>query len=84
MSPEATTSISLSFKSYLCKADGVPTTEIARATLFQAGAAAFATRVHLRDETEGEFVTAFNEVFELVVDRGLDPDEVLAPPSPKA
>lgn len=67
----------------LRRADGLPPGEIDRATLYCAAQAGFTTRVHVRDETEGDFHAAFDEVFELVVDRGLDPDEVLAPVSPK-
>ncbi len=62
-------------------ADGVA--EVDRETLRCAAEAGLTTRVHLRDETDADFATAFDEVFELVVERGLDPDEVLAPP-PKA
>lgn len=64
-------------------ADGAPPGQIDRATLYRAALTAFATRVHLRDESEGDFRTAFNEVFQLVVDRGLDPDVALAAISPK-
>lgn len=68
----------------LCKADGVSLGHVERATLRCAAEAGFTTRVHLRDETDTDFATAFDEVFELVVDRGLDPDVVLAPAPPKA
>jgi len=67
----------------LRKADGRPAGQIDRATLWCAAEAGFTTRVHMRDESNMDFATAFGEVFELVVDRGLDPDEVLAPPAPK-
>ncbi len=63
----------------LRKADGLPPGPVQRATLRCAAEAGFTTRVHLRDETDADFMTAFDEVFELVVDRGLDPDEALAP-----
>jgi MoxR-like ATPase len=67
----------------LRKADGRPAGQIDRATLWCAAEAGFTTRVHMRDESNMDFATAFGEVFELVVDRGLDPDEVLVPPAPK-
>lgn len=62
-------------------ADGA--SRIDRETLHCAAEAGLTTRVHLRDETDADFATAFEEVFSFVVDRGLDPDEVLAP-APKA
>ncbi|MEZ5126845.1 MAG: MoxR family ATPase [Thermoleophilia bacterium] len=68
----------------LRKADGRPAGQIDRATLWCAAEAGFTTRVHMRDESNMDFATAFGEVFELVVDRGLDPDEALTPPAPKA
>jgi len=68
----------------LCKADGVSLGHVERATLRCAAEAGFTTRVHLRDETDTDFATAFDEVFELVVDRGLDPDVVLASGAPKS
>jgi MoxR-like ATPase len=64
-------------------ADGLEPGEFDRETLRCAAEAGLTTRVQLRDETEGDFALAFSEVFELVVDRGLDPDEVLVV-SPKA
>ena len=66
-------------------ADGVAAGEVSREALRSAAEAALATRVNLRDGMDADFATSFAEVFELVVDRGLDPDEVLAPPavSPK-
>ncbi len=64
----------------LRKADGLPLGQIDRETLRCAAEAALTTRVHLRDETDSDFATAFNEIFELVIDRDLDPDEVLALP----
>lgn len=67
----------------LRKADGRGPGEVDRETLRCAAEAGLTTRVHLRDETEADFAMALDEVFELVVDRGLDPDEVLGP-SPKA
>jgi MoxR-like ATPase len=65
--------------------DGEGPGEVSRETLRSAAEAALATRVNLRDGMDADFATAFAEVFELVVDRGLDPDEALAPPavSPK-
>jgi hypothetical protein len=40
----------------------------------------------LRDDIDADLATALDELFELVVDRGEDPDVALAPPaaSPKA
>ena len=67
----------------LREAAGLPAGEIDRETLWCAAEAAFATRVHLRDEAESDFATPFGEVFELVVDRDLDPDEALAAVAPK-
>ncbi|HET6494699.1 MAG TPA: MoxR family ATPase [Thermoleophilia bacterium] len=65
--------------------DGETSGEVSRETLRSAADAALTTRVNLRDSIDADFAMAFAEVFELVVDRGLDPDEVLAPPavSPK-
>ena len=67
----------------LHKADGLPPGKIDRATLWCAAEAGFTTRVHMRDESNMDFATAFGEVFELVVDRGLDPDDVLPAVAPK-
>ena len=57
-----------------------------RATLRRAAAAALTTRVDLRDDIDADFGTALDELFELVVERGEDPDVALAPAaaSPKA
>jgi hypothetical protein len=53
--------------------------------LRRAAEAALTTRVDLRDDIDAEFGTALDELFDLVVDKGLDPDEVLgtAEASPK-
>jgi MoxR-like ATPase len=63
----------------LREADGDKTGEIGRDTLLDAAETAMTTRVNLRDGIDADFTAAFAEVFELVVDRGLDPDEVLTP-----
>ena len=57
-----------------------------RETLRRAAVAALTTRVDLRDDIDADFATALDELFELVVDRGEDPDVALAPAavSPKA
>jgi MoxR-like ATPase len=57
-----------------------------RETLHRAAEAALTTRVDLRDDIDADFATALDELFELVVDRGEDPDVALAPvaASPKA
>jgi MoxR-like ATPase len=57
-----------------------------RETLRRAAEAALTTRVDLRDDIDADFATALDELFELVVDRGEDPDIALAPAavSPKA
>ena len=59
---------------------------VSRETLRRAAAAALTTRVDLRDDIDADFATALDELFELVVDRGEDPDVALAPAavSPKA
>ena len=59
---------------------------VPRETLKRAAEAALTTRVDLRDDIDADFATALDELFELVVDRGEDPDVALAPPaaSPKA
>ena len=49
-----------------------------RATLRRAAEAALTTRVDLRDDIDADFATALDELFELVVDRGEDPDIVIA------
>jgi hypothetical protein len=57
-----------------------------RETLRRAAEAALTTRVDLRDDIDADFATALDELFALVVDRGEDPDVVLAPAAalPKA
>ncbi len=59
---------------------------VSRETLRRAAEAALTTRVDLRDDIDADFATALDELFELVVDRGEDPDVALAPTavSPKA
>ena len=54
-----------------------------RATLRRAAEAALTTRVDLRDDIDAEMGVALDELFELVVDRGEDPDVALAPSSPE-
>jgi len=54
-----------------------------RATLRRAAAAALATRVDLRDDIDADFEAALEELLELVVDRGEDPDLVLEEADPK-
>ena len=49
-----------------------------RATLRRAADAALATRVDLRDDIDADFGAALDELFELIVDRGEDPDVALA------
>jgi len=55
-------------------------------TLRRAAEAALTTRVDLRDDIDADFGVALDELFELVVERGEDPDVALAPagPFPKA
>jgi MoxR-like ATPase len=56
-----------------------------REALRRAAAAALATRVDLRDEEGADFAAALDELIELVLERGADPDEALAAEaSPKA
>jgi MoxR-like ATPase len=61
---------------------------VSRETLRRAAEAALTTRVDLRDDIDADFAGALDELFELVVDRGEDPDIALAPAtedaSPKA
>jgi len=59
---------------------------VSRETLRRAAEAALTTRVDLRDDIDADFATALDELFELVVDRGEDPDVALAraAASPKA
>ncbi len=49
-------------------------------TLRRAAEAALTTRVDLRDDLDADIGVALDELFELVVDRGEDPDVVLARP----
>jgi MoxR-like ATPase len=51
---------------------------VERETLRRAAAAALATRVDLRDDIDADFAGALDELLELVVDRGEDPDVALA------
>jgi MoxR-like ATPase len=46
--------------------------------LRRAADAALATRVDLRDDIDADFTTALDELFELVVERGEDPDVALS------
>ena len=52
---------------------------IDRATLRRAAEAALTTRVDLRDDLDADIGAALDELFELVVERGEDPDVALAP-----
>jgi len=52
--------------------------------LRRAAEAALTTRVDLRDDIDADLATALDELFDLVVARGEDPDEALAPTLPKA
>jgi MoxR-like ATPase len=52
---------------------------VSRETLRRAAEAALTTRVDLRDDIDADFALALDELFELVVDRGEDPDVALAP-----
>ena len=58
---------------------------VSREVLRRAAEAALTTRVDLRDDIDADFGTALDELLAIVVDRGEDPDEVLAAevPSPK-
>lgn len=49
-----------------------------RATLRRAAEAALTTRVDLRDDVDAHIGVALDELFELVIDRGEDPDVALA------
>jgi MoxR-like ATPase len=51
---------------------------IDRATLRRAAEAALTTRVDLRDDLDADMGAALDELFELVVERGEDPDVALA------
>jgi len=59
-----------------------------REILRRAAEAALTTRVDLRDDIDADFGAALDEIFDLVVERGEDPDVALAPAagtaSPKA
>jgi MoxR-like ATPase len=61
---------------------------VGREVLRCAAESSLKTRVDLRDDVDADFATALDELFELVVDRGEDPDVALAPAigatSPKA
>jgi MoxR-like ATPase len=59
---------------------------VSRETLRRAAEAALTTRVDLRDDIDADFGAALDELMELVVERGEDPDVALAPaaPAPKA
>ena len=59
---------------------------MSRETLRRAAEAALTTRVDLRDDIDADFGAALDELMELVVARGEDPDVALAPPAsaPKA
>jgi hypothetical protein len=51
---------------------------VPRDVLRAAAEAALTTRVDLRDDIDADFASALDELLELVVDRGQDPDEALA------
>jgi MoxR-like ATPase len=53
-----------------------------RQVLRRAAEAALTTRVDLRDDIDADLATALDELLELVVDRGEDPDVVFAPQAP--
>jgi MoxR-like ATPase len=55
---------------------------VSREVLRRAAEAALTTRVDLRDDIDADFGTALDELLELVVERGEDPDVALAPPGP--
>ena len=59
---------------------------VSREVLRRAAEAALTTRVDLRDDIDADFGAALDELLELVVERGEDPDVALAPPesAPKA
>ena len=58
---------------------------VSREVLRRAAEAALTTRVDLRDDIDADFGAALDELLELVVERGEDPDVALAPAeSPKA
>jgi MoxR-like ATPase len=59
---------------------------VSRDALRRAAEAALTTRVDIRDDIDADFGAALDDLFAMVVDRGEDPDVVLAPPeaSPKA
>jgi MoxR-like ATPase len=52
---------------------------VSREVLRRAAEAALTTRVDLRDDIDADFGTALDELLEIVVDRGEDPDVVLGP-----
>ena len=55
---------------------------VSREVLRRAAEAALTTRVDLRDDIDADFGAALDELLELVVERGEDPDVALAPPGP--
>jgi len=59
---------------------------VGRDALRRAAEAALTTRVDIRDDIDADFGVALDDLFAMVVDRGEDPDVVLAPPEapPKA
>jgi MoxR-like ATPase len=64
-----------------------PAAELDRETLRRAAEAALTTRVDLRDDIDADFAAALDELLDLVVERGEDPDVALAAAgteSPKA
>lgn len=54
-----------------------------KATLRRAAGVALTTRVDLRDDLDADMGAALDELFELVVERGEDPDVVLTKPVPE-
>ncbi len=53
---------------------------VSREVLRRAAEAALTTRVDVRDDIDADFGAALDELFAMVVDRGEDPEVVLAPP----
>jgi hypothetical protein len=67
--------------------DRVACGAVSREVLRRAAEAALTTRVDLRDDIDAGFAAALDELLDLVVARGEDPDVALAPAgadSPKA
>jgi len=56
-----------------------PQGPIGRDVLMRAATSALTTRVDLRDDIDADFATALKEIFEIVVDRGEDPDLTITP-----